>query len=53
MLARLKELNPTLALYDVTDPEFARYGRIVEMDTDEILRSRIRPLRKDRGNGHR
>ena len=38
MLARLKELNPTLALYDVTDPEFARYGRIVEMDTDEILR---------------
>ena len=38
MLARLKELNPTLALYDVTDPEFARYGRIVEMDTAEILR---------------
>lgn len=38
MLARLKELNPTLALYDVTDPVFARYGRIVEMDTAEILR---------------
>ena len=38
MLARLKELNPTLALYDVTDPEFARYGRIVDMDTAEILR---------------
>lgn len=39
MLARLKELNPTLALYDVTDPIFARYGRIVEMDTAEILRT--------------
>lgn len=39
MLARLKELNPTLALYDVTDPVFARYGRIVEMDTAEILRT--------------
>lgn len=38
MLARLKELNPTLALYDVTDPAFAAYGRIVEMDTAEILR---------------
>lgn len=39
MLARLKELNPNLALYDVTDPIFARYGRIVEMDTAEILRT--------------
>lgn len=38
MLTKLKELNPTLALYDVTDPAFAAYGRIVEMDTDEILR---------------
>ena len=38
MLEKLKKLNPTLALYDVTDPAFAAYGRIVEMDTAEILR---------------
>lgn len=38
MLNRLKALNPTLAFYDVTDPAFDRYGRIVEMDTAEILR---------------
>ena len=38
MLAKLKELNPTLALYDVTDPAFAAYGRIVDMDTSDILR---------------
>ena len=29
MLNKLKALNPTLALYDVTDPAFDRYGRIV------------------------
>lgn len=38
MLARLQEKNPTLALYDVKDPAFARYGRIVDMDTEDILR---------------
>ena len=37
MLSALKEKNPTLPLYDVTDPAFLRYGRIVSLDTLEIL----------------
>ena len=37
MLEILKEKNPSLSLLDVTHPDFSRYGRIVSMDTAEIL----------------
>jgi len=37
MLKKLRELNPTLRLYDVTDPAFAPYGRILHMDVSEII----------------
>ena len=36
MLKKLQELNPTLRLYDVTDPAFAPYGRVLQMDVSEI-----------------
>jgi len=36
VLNELREKNPGLKLYCVTDPEFARYGRIIDTDTAEL-----------------
>lgn len=38
MLKRLKELNPQIEFYSVTDKEFSSYGRIIEnLDVSEII----------------
>ncbi len=38
MLENLKKLNPEVALYDVSDKEFAPFGRIIKsLDTTEII----------------
>lgn len=34
---RLKELNPDIPLYSVTSPEFNNYGRLLDLDTEEIV----------------
>ena len=35
--AELKEKNPEIRLYHVTDPAFAPYGRIIEADTADMV----------------
>ena len=35
-LNQLREKNPGLPLYSVLDPEFARYGRVLEAETAEL-----------------
>lgn len=38
MLNKLKQLNPEVAFYDVTDTEFASFGRIIKsLDATEII----------------
>ena len=38
MLENLKKLNPEIDFYDVTDKEFASFGRILKtFDTTEII----------------
>lgn len=37
MLQKLKELNPEVRLYCVTDDEFAPFGRVINCDTAEII----------------
>ena len=37
MLAKLKELNPEIEVYSIRDAEFAKYGKILDVDTNEIV----------------
>ncbi len=37
MLNRLKELNPAVKFYSVSDAEFAQFGRIININTDQIV----------------
>ncbi len=37
MLEKLKKLNPEIEFYSVSSPEFSDYGRVVELDVDEIV----------------
>ena len=36
MLKTLREKNPGLKLYSVLDPEFCRYGRVLNAETEEL-----------------
>ena len=37
MFEKLKKLNPTVDFYNVTDKEFASFGRIIDIGTAEII----------------
>ncbi|MCR4719920.1 MAG: DUF4867 family protein [Firmicutes bacterium] len=37
MLAKLKELNPELEIYSIKDEKFKQYGKIIDIDTNEIV----------------
>lgn len=37
MLEKLKELNPELKIYSIKDEEFKKYGRVINIDTDELV----------------
>lgn len=37
MLDRLKKLNPELEIYSVKDEEFKKYGKVIAIDTGEIV----------------
>lgn len=37
MLEKLRKLNPEIEFFDVTDKEFATFGRIINLDTNEII----------------
>lgn len=37
MLDRLKKLNPEIEFFSVKDAEFKTYGRLLDLDTDEII----------------
>ena len=36
-ILKLKELNPNIAFYPISAPEFAEYGRVLDLDTKEIV----------------
>ena len=38
MIDKLKKSNPTLQIYSVTDAEFNEYGRVLNIDSDEIVK---------------
>ncbi len=37
MLQKLTQLNPDVKIFSVNDPEFAPFGRVINIDTDEIV----------------
>ena len=37
MLNEIRKLNPNLKIYDVSDKEFSEYGRILDMDSAQII----------------
>lgn len=37
MLNKLKESNPDIEFFSVSDPEFKSFGKILDLDTDEII----------------
>ncbi len=37
MVNNLKKLNPDVAIYSVTDPEFTPFGKVLNLDTNEIV----------------
>ncbi len=39
MLERLRNLNPELKLYSIKDEEFKKYGNVLNIDTDEIVKA--------------
>ncbi len=39
VLEKLREKNPNLPIYSVTDPEFRRYGRVLRGDTAELAKA--------------
>ncbi len=37
MLEKIKKLNPKLEIYSISDSEFKKYGRVLDVETDEIV----------------
>lgn len=37
MLERLKKLNPDIKIFSIYDEEFKKYGKVLDIDTDEIV----------------
>ena len=37
MINKLKKLNPELQIYSVRDPEFKKYGKLLNVNTEEIV----------------
>ena len=46
----LREKNPGLRIYSVTDPEFAPYGRVLEMDTSGLREAMLNAPLPETGN---
>ena len=53
MLEMLREKNPGLPLYCVTDPEFRRYGRVLAGDTAELDRALDTCAIPEQGNSYK
>ena len=52
MLSKLKELNKDIKLYDVTDEEFSSFGRIIDIDTKEIIETAKRIKNPENGSSY-
>lgn len=53
MLEKLKQLNPEIEFYDVTDKEFATFGRIIKtLDTKEIIEVAKKIENPDNGSSY-
>lgn len=37
MLERIKKLNPEIEIFSICDKEFKKYGRVLDIETDEIV----------------
>lgn len=53
LLTVLREKNPGLPLYSVTDPAFARYGRVLEGNTEELSAALAATPIPETGNSYR
>ena len=53
VLNMLREKNPELKLFSVLDPEFRRYGRVLEADTAELAAALAATPIPDSGNSYR
>ncbi len=47
---QLREKNPELKLFSVLDPEFARYGRVLETDSEELAKALEKTPIPENGN---
>ncbi len=53
MLEKLKKLNPEIELYDVSDKEFATFGRIItSLDANEIIETAQKIANPDTGSSY-
>ena len=52
MLNELRMKNPGLRLYSVLDPEFRRYGRVLDMDTGELAAALEETAIPESGNAY-
>ena len=53
MLEKLKKLNPEIELYDVSDKEFATFGRIIKsLDVTEIIETAQKIANPDNGSSY-
>ena len=39
MLEKLRKLNPDINIYSIHDAEFKKYGKVIDLDTDEIVKA--------------
>ena len=50
MLKMLRQKNPELKLYSVLDPEFRRYGRVLNAETEELAAAMVETEIPEEGN---
>ena len=39
MLDKLKKLNPGIEIFSIRDDEFKKYGNVLRIETDEIVKA--------------
>lgn len=52
MLKKLKELNPDIKFYDIHSKEFAKYGRVLDIDTHEVVDACEKISRPENGTAY-
>ena len=52
MLEQLKKKNPNLRFYSVRDAEFKKYGRVLDIDTREMVEEASKIARPESGSAY-